>query len=91
KIAFGTDAGVFFHGDNAQEFSHMVEGGMPPMEAIKCATVVNAGILGIGDKIGTLEPGKLADIVATDENPLQNIQTLEKVTFVMKEGVTYKR
>ena len=74
KIAFGTDAGVYFHGDNAKEFASMVEGGMPPMEAIKSATVVNAGILQMGDKIGTLEQGKLADIVATDENPLQNIQ-----------------
>ena len=64
---------------------------MPPMEAIKCATVVNAGILKMVDKIGTLEQGKLADIVATDENPLQNIRAMEKVTFVMKEGVIYKQ
>ena len=91
KIAFGTDAGVYFHGDNAQEFAFMVDGGMPPMEAIKCATVVNAGILKMSDKIGTLEQGKLADIVATDENPLQNIRAMEKVTFVMKEGVIYKQ
>jgi imidazolonepropionase-like amidohydrolase len=90
KIAFGTDAGVFPHGDNAREFTYMVEAGMPAMEAIKAGTVVNAGILGIADKVGTLEAGKLADIVATDENPLQNIKTVEKVTFVMKEGVVYK-
>ncbi|MBT1699939.1 amidohydrolase family protein [Fulvivirgaceae bacterium PWU4] len=90
KIAFGTDAGVFPHGDNAKEFTFMVEAGMPPMEAIKSATVVNAGILGITDKVGTLEAGKLADIVASDENPLTNIKTLEKVSFVMKEGVVYK-
>lgn len=90
KIAFGTDAGVFFHGNNAQEFALMVEGGMPPVEAIKAATVVNAAILKMSDKIGTIEPGKLADIVATDENPLQNIKAMEKVTFVMKEGVIYK-
>jgi imidazolonepropionase-like amidohydrolase len=90
KIAFGTDAGVFFHGNNAQEFALMVEGGMPPMEAIKAATVVNAAILKMSDKIGTIEPGKIADIVATDENPLQNIKAMEKVTFVMKEGVIYK-
>lgn len=90
KIAFGTDAGVFPHGDNAKEFTYMVEAGMPPMEAIKSATVVNAGILGITDKVGTLEAGKLADIVASDENPLTNIKTLEKVSFVMKEGVVYK-
>ena len=90
KIAFGTDAGVYFHGENAKEFGYMVEGGMPPMEAIKAATIVNAGILKMADKIGSLEPGKLADIVATDENPLQNIRALEQVTFVMKEGVIYK-
>lgn len=91
KIAFGTDAGVFFHGDNAQEFALMVQGGMPPMEAIKSATVVNATILGMSDQIGSLETGKLADIIAVDENPLQNIRALEKVTFVMKEGIVVKR
>jgi imidazolonepropionase-like amidohydrolase len=90
KIAFGTDAGVFPHGDNAKEFSYMVEVGMPVMEAIKSATVVNAGILGMSDKIGTIEAGKLADIVATDENPLTNVKTMEKVFFVMKDGVVYK-
>ena len=91
KIAFGTDAGVFFHGDNAQEFALMVEGGMSPMEAIKAATIVNAGILSMTDQLGTIEPGKIADLIATDENPLQNIKALEKVTFVMKEGVIYKQ
>jgi imidazolonepropionase-like amidohydrolase len=91
KIAFGTDAGVFPHGENGREFVFMVEGGMPAMEAIKSATIVNAGILGIADKIGTLEAGKLADIVATDENPMSNIKTMEKVSFVMKEGVVYKQ
>jgi imidazolonepropionase-like amidohydrolase len=90
KIAFGTDAGVFPHGENAKEFQYMVEAGMPAMEAILSATVVNAGILGLRDKIGTLEPGKLADIIATDENPLENISALEEVSFVMKEGVVYK-
>jgi imidazolonepropionase-like amidohydrolase len=90
KIAFGTDAGVFPHGDNGKEFTYMVEAGMPAMEAIKAATIVPAGILGMADKIGTLEAGKLADIVATDENPLQNIKTMEKVSFVMKDGVVYK-
>jgi imidazolonepropionase-like amidohydrolase len=90
KIAFGTDAGVFPHGDNAKEFNFMVEAGMPAMEAIKSATTVNAGILGMSDKIGTLEVGKFADIVATDENPLANIKTTEKVFFVMKDGVVYK-
>lgn len=91
KIAFGTDAGVFPHGDNAKEFGYMVEAGMPPMEAILSATVVSAGILGMSDKIGTLETGKLADLIAVDENPLKNIKTLEKVFFVMKDGVVYKQ
>lgn len=91
KIAFGTDAGVFPHGENGKEFTFMVEAGMPAIEAIKSATVVNAGILGMADKIGTLENGKLADIVATDENPLKNIKTMESVSFVMKDGVVYKQ
>lgn len=91
KIAFGTDAGVFPHGENAKEFGYMVEAGMSPIDAIHSATVVNAGILRISDKVGTLEPGKFADIIATSENPLENIQTLETVSFVMKEGQVYKR
>lgn len=91
KIAFGTDAGVFPHGDNGKEFTYMVEAGMPAIEAIKSATIVNAGILGIADKIGTIENGKIADVVATDENPLVNIKTMEKVSFVMKEGVVIKQ
>lgn len=90
KIAFGTDAAVFPHGENGKEFGFMVEAGMPAMEAIKSATIVNAGILGMGDKLGTIESGKLADIVASDENPLKNIKTLESISFVMKEGVVYK-
>jgi imidazolonepropionase-like amidohydrolase len=91
KIAFGTDAGVFYHGDNGKEFTYMVEAGMPAIEAIKAATVTNAGILGMSDKIGAIAPGMLADIVATDEDPLKNIKTMEKVSFVMKEGVIYKQ
>lgn len=90
KIAFGTDAGVFPHGENGKEFIYMVEAGMPAMEAIKSATVVPAGILGMSDKLGTLEAGKLADIVAVDDNPLKNISTMTNVTFVMKDGVVYK-
>lgn len=90
RIAFGTDAGVFPHGENAKEFTYMVEAGMPPIEAILSATVVNAGILGLSDKIGTLETGKLADIIATNEDPLQDISTMEHVVFVMKEGVICK-
>lgn len=90
KIAFGTDAGVYPHGENGKEFGYMVEAGMPVMEAIKSATVVPAGILGMSDKIGSLEVGKLADIVAVDDNPLKNIATMATVSFVMKDGVVYK-
>ena len=91
KIAFGTDAGVYPHGQNGKEFTFMVEVGMPAMEAIKSATVVNAQILGMSDKIGSIEPGMLADIVATDENPIRNVKTMEQVSFVMKDGVIYKQ
>ncbi len=90
KVAFGTDAGVFVHGKNAKEFEYMVEAGMPPMLAIKSATMVAAEVLGMKDQMGSLEAGKLADIIATSENPLQNIKTLQSVTFVMKEGTVYK-
>jgi imidazolonepropionase-like amidohydrolase len=90
KIAFGTDAGVFPHGENAREFGYMVEAGMPSIEALLSAMQVNANILGMGDKIGSVEAGKLADIVAVNENPVSNIKTMEKVTFVMKDGVIYK-
>ncbi len=90
KIAFGTDAGVFPHGENAREFGYMVEGGMPAIEALLSAMQVNANILGLGDKIGSIEAGKIADIVAVNDNPTSNIKTMEKVTFVMRDGVVYK-
>ena len=90
KIAFGTDAGVFAHGKNAKEFGYMTEAGMPPMEAIQSATSVAATVLKMEDELGSLEKGKLADIIAVDENPLENISALEDVTFVMKEGVVCK-
>jgi imidazolonepropionase-like amidohydrolase len=91
KIAFGTDAGVFKHGKNAMEFQYMVEAGMPAMEAIRSATVTTAQLLGISDKLGIIQSGKLADIIAVDENPVTNIRTLMNVRFVMKEGVVYKQ
>lgn len=90
KIAFGTDAGVFKHGENGREFSYMVEVGMLPMEAIQSATIVPAKLLNIGDKLGSLKEGKIADIIAVQENPIQNIKTMEDVKFVMKEGKVYK-
>ncbi len=91
KIAFGTDAGVFAHGKNAKEFEYMTEVGMPPMEAIKSATIVPAQILGEQNNMGSISQGKYADIIATDENPLQNIKTLQNVVFVMKDGIIYKQ
>jgi imidazolonepropionase-like amidohydrolase len=89
KIAFGTDAGVFPHGLNAKEFGYMVEVGMPEMKAIQSATVVNAEVLKI-DNIGEIAIGKFADIIAVDNDPTEDIKTLENVTFVMKNGVVYK-
>lgn len=89
-IAFGTDAGVFKHGKNALEFEYMVEAGMPPMAAIQSATYHAARLLGIEDRLGTLAAGKIADVVAVDGNPLLDITELQRVTFVMKEGVVYK-
>lgn len=90
KIAFGTDAGVGAHGANAGEFALMVNSGMPPMEAIKSATVNAADLLGLGQEIGTLETGKIADIIAVTDNPLKNITVLENVSFVMARGQIYR-
>lgn len=89
KIAFGTDAGVFPHGLNAKEFGYMVEVGMPKMKAIQSATIVNAEVLKI-DEIGQIAVGKFADIIAVENDPTKDIKTLEKVTFVMKNGIVYK-
>ena len=91
KIAFGTDAGVFRHGDNGKEFGYMVEAGMPAMEAIQSATITSAKILGVDDKLGEIKAGFLADIIAVNDNPTQNVKTMENVVFVMKEGVIYKQ
>ena len=89
KMAMGTDAGIMPHGDNAKEFGYYVEMGMTPMQAIETGTVNAAALLGLEDEIGHLAPGMAADIVATDENPLDDISVLEHITFVMKGGVTH--
>jgi len=91
KIAFGTDAGVFPHGKNSLEFQYMHELGMSPMDCIKSATLVNATVLGIADKLGSLETGKIADIVAVPGNPMEDFNAMQKVAFVMKEGKIYKQ
>ncbi|QHL87141.1 amidohydrolase family protein [Nibribacter ruber] len=91
KIAFGTDAGVFKHGKNAKEFEYMVEAGMPAMEAIKAATLHAAELVGASDKLGSVQKGKLADLIAVDGDPLQDIKTLQQVSFVMKDGKVYKQ
>ncbi|GAB1307544.1 amidohydrolase family protein [Urechidicola sp. KH5] len=89
-IAFGTDAGVFEHGLNGKEFGYMVEAGMPAMEAIQSATITNAKILKSWEDFGSISVGKKADIIAVEENPIDNIATMEQISFVMKEGFVYK-
>jgi len=91
KIAFGTDAGVYRHGKNWLEFTYMIEAGMTPMDAIKSATMNAASLLGIKDQLGSIENGKIADIVAVDGDLLKDPQVFGKVVFVMKEGVIYKQ
>ncbi|MGJ8564407.1 MAG: amidohydrolase family protein [Alphaproteobacteria bacterium] len=90
KVAFGTDTGVSKHGDNAQEFIYMTQAGMSAMDSIKAATVVASEHIGMDAQIGTLTPGKFADIIAVDGDPLTNIEELLDVDFVMKGGVVYK-
>ena len=90
NIAFGTDAGVFPHGDNAKEFGYMVEAGMPAMKAIQSATIESAKVLKAEDKLGQVAPGFKADIIAVNEDPIKNIDTLNEVVFVMKAGQVVK-
>ena len=86
RISFGTDAAVYPHGQNAKEFKLMVELGMKPIDALKSATANDAELLGIGQKVGTLEKGKLADVIAVPGDPTVDITATERVSFVMKEG-----
>ena len=90
SIAFGTDSGVSYHGDNAKEFAYMVEAGMSEIEAIMSATKTAAELLEISNTLGTIEKNKLADIIAVEGDPIENIAALESVVFVMKNGVIYK-
>ena len=90
KIAFGTDSGVSAHGDNWQEFILMTNAGMTNQDALKSATIEAAKLLRIEDKLGQIKPGMLADIIAVQQNPVEDISTVENVIFVMKDGVIFK-
>jgi imidazolonepropionase-like amidohydrolase len=90
KIMFGTDTGVSAHGENAHEFRYMVDAGMPALEAIKAATIVPARFMDVADRLGSIEVGKVADIVAVPGDPLRDITVMEHVRFVMKDGKVFK-
>ena len=91
KIAFGTDSGVYPHGWNAKQFAYQVKYGQTPMQAIQSATINAADLIGVAEQIGSIRPGKLADLIAVPGNPLEDITQLERVSFVMKDGKIYKR
>jgi imidazolonepropionase-like amidohydrolase len=90
KLAYGTDAGVYPHGWNGKQFAKMVQWGMTPMQAIQSATTSGADLLGWSDRVGSIQAGRYADIVAVDGDPLRDITELERVKFVMKGGVVYR-
>jgi imidazolonepropionase-like amidohydrolase len=90
RMAFGTDGGVYPHGDNAKQFAYMVEYGMTPMQAIQAATANAAELMGWKDRVGSIEAGKFADLIGVSGDPLSDIQVLEKVGFVMKGGAVVK-
>jgi imidazolonepropionase-like amidohydrolase len=90
KIAFGTDAGVYPHGENAKEFEYMVQAGMPAMFVLQAATTHAAELLHKSNELGQIAPGRGADVVAVPGNPLDDITLMQKVSFVMKGGVVYK-
>ena len=91
KMAYGTDAGVYPHGDNGKQLAYMVKWGLSPLQAIQASTINNAKLFGMEADIGTLESGKYADIIAITENPLNDVGTLENISFVMKAGHIYKK
>jgi imidazolonepropionase-like amidohydrolase len=90
KMVFGTDAGVYPHGDNARQFFYMVKYGMTTAQAIRAATSSAADLIGRSKDVGTIEPGKYADLIAVDSDPLSDVRALEHVSFVMKGGQIYK-
>ena len=91
QIGFGTDSAVSPHGENAKEFEYMVEGGMPPLETLRAATLTAATLMGTDKQLGTIEAGKLADIIAVPGDPSKDISVMSKVAFVMKDGTIYRR
>jgi imidazolonepropionase-like amidohydrolase len=90
KLAFGTDGGVYPHGDNWKQFAYMVEFGMKPIEAIRSATTIAAELLGMSQQVGSIEPNYYADVIAVEGNPLENVEVIGKTRFVMKEGQVYR-
>lgn len=90
RMAFGSDGGVYPHGDNGKQFRYMVEYGMTPMQAIQAATIDAAELIGWPRKVGAVEAGRFADIIAVQGDPLKNVEVLENVSFVMKGGKVYK-
>ena len=90
KVVFGTDAAIYPHGDNANQFSRMVEFGMSPLQAIRAATSLAAEVLGKTGELGCVSAGCAADLIAVSGDPLSDVSVLEEVDFVMKEGVIYK-
>jgi imidazolonepropionase-like amidohydrolase len=90
-MAYGTDSGVYPHGDNGKQFAKMVEWGMTPMQAIESATTWAADLLGWSDRVGSVQTGRFADLVAVTADPLANISVLEHPQFVMKGGVVYRK
>ena len=90
-IASGSDVGVFAHGDNARELETMVKFGLPLIDALRSATSVNARVMHMSDKLGSIKPGLLADVIAVEGDPTKDIATLRRVRFVMKGGAIYKQ
>ena len=90
RIGYGTDAGVYPHGRNLEEFAQLVTRGVKPLDALRAATMVDAELFGIADRLGSLEAGKLADVVAVPGDPLAEIRVMEKLFFVMKDGVVFR-